>query len=68
MIASPVVCVPRAVGAAGRLAARLDDGDEQCLQQFVNQSPWDPVASIHACNAKGAAAPRGRRRLCAMGS
>jgi len=27
------------------LAARLEDGDEQCLQQFVNQSPWrsEPV-------------------------
>src|SRR6202034_3124563 len=24
------------------MAARLADGDEQCLQQFVNQSPWDP--------------------------
>jgi len=23
------------------IAARLPDGDEQCLQQFVNQSPWD---------------------------
>jgi SRSO17 transposase len=23
------------------MAARLGDGDEQCLQQFVNQSPWD---------------------------
>src|SRR3954447_1644923 len=23
------------------MAARLQDGDEQCLQQFVNQSPWD---------------------------
>src|SRR3954454_9945332 len=23
------------------MAARLEDGDEQCLQQFVNQSPWD---------------------------
>src|SRR3954451_24618753 len=22
------------------MAARLQDGDEQCLQQFVNQSPW----------------------------
>jgi SRSO17 transposase len=22
------------------MAARLPDGDEQCLQQFVNQSPW----------------------------
>src|SRR5665213_1130827 len=26
------------------MAGRLADGDEQCLQQFVNQSPWDPVA------------------------
>jgi SRSO17 transposase len=26
------------------MAARLPDGDEQCLQQFVNQSPWDPVS------------------------
>ena len=25
------------------MAARLADGDEQCLQQFVNQSPWDWV-------------------------
>ena len=25
------------------MAARLPDGDEQCLQQFVNQSPWDWV-------------------------
>jgi SRSO17 transposase len=25
------------------MAARLEDGDEQCLQQFVNQSPWDHV-------------------------
>jgi SRSO17 transposase len=25
------------------MATRLGDGDEQCLQQFVNQSPWDPV-------------------------
>jgi SRSO17 transposase len=23
------------------MAARLQDGEEQCLQQFVNQSPWD---------------------------
>ena len=23
------------------MAARLPDGDEQCLQQFVNQSPWE---------------------------
>jgi SRSO17 transposase len=26
------------------MAGRLPDGDEQCLQQFVNQSPWDPAA------------------------
>jgi SRSO17 transposase len=26
------------------MAVRLADGDEQCLQQFVNQSPWDEVA------------------------
>lgn len=26
------------------MAARLADGDEQCLQQFVNQSPWDEAA------------------------
>jgi len=25
------------------MASRLDDGDEQCLQQFVSQSPWDEV-------------------------
>lgn len=25
------------------MAVRLGDGDEQCLQQFVNQSPWDWV-------------------------
>ncbi|MGH2885881.1 MAG: IS701 family transposase, partial [Solirubrobacteraceae bacterium] len=23
------------------MAARVEDGDEQCLQQFVSQSPWD---------------------------
>lgn len=23
------------------MADRLEDGDEQCLQQFVNQSPWE---------------------------
>ena len=26
------------------MAARLADGDEQCLQQFVSQSPWDEAA------------------------
>ncbi|MDG4856806.1 IS701 family transposase, partial [Streptomyces sp. T-3] len=25
------------------MAARLPDGNEQNLQQFVNQSPWDPL-------------------------
>jgi len=25
------------------MAARLPDGDEQCLQQFVNQSAWDEL-------------------------
>lgn len=25
------------------MASRLPDGDEQNLQQFVNQSTWDPV-------------------------
>jgi SRSO17 transposase len=25
------------------MAARLEDGEEQCLQQFVNQSPWDEI-------------------------
>jgi SRSO17 transposase len=25
------------------MASRLPDGDEQCLQQFVNQSTWDEV-------------------------
>ena len=24
------------------MAARLPDGNEQAMQQFVNQSPWDP--------------------------
>ncbi|MBS1862286.1 MAG: IS701 family transposase [Actinobacteria bacterium] len=26
------------------MAARLEDGDEQCLQQFVSQSPWEEAA------------------------
>lgn len=33
------------------MAARLADGDEQCLQQFVNQSPWD-WAPVRAALAK----------------
>jgi SRSO17 transposase len=37
------------------MAARLADGDEQCLQQFVNQSPWDErVVRAHLA-----------RRMCA---
>jgi SRSO17 transposase len=40
------------------MAARLPDGDEQCLQQFVNQSPWDPVP------VRRALARRMSRELC----
>jgi SRSO17 transposase len=40
------------------MAARLADGDEQCLQQFVNQSPWDEVA------VRRALARRMCRELC----
>lgn len=42
-------CYLRALMLDGRrksiqaMAARLPDGNEQNLQQFVNQSPWDPV-------------------------
>jgi SRSO17 transposase len=32
------------------MAARLADGDEQCLQQFVSQSPWDETA-VRKCLA-----------------
>lgn len=39
------------------MAARLEDGDEQCLQQFVNQSPWDWVP------VRGALAARMSREL-----
>jgi SRSO17 transposase len=39
------------------MAARLPDGDEQCLQQFVNQSPWEWVA------VRGALARRISREL-----
>ena len=34
------------------MAARLEDGDEQCLQQFVNQSPWDWVPVRRALAAR----------------
>lgn len=41
------------------MAARLEDGDEQCLQQFVNQSPWpwQPVRERLAKSLTAAIAP-----------
>jgi len=41
------------------MAARLADGEEQCLQQFVNQSPWvwEPVRRRLAAKLSGAIAP-----------
>ena len=41
------------------MAARLEDGDEQCLQQFVNQSPWawEPVRERLARAVGDAIAP-----------
>jgi SRSO17 transposase len=41
------------------MAARLPDGDEQCLQQFVNQSPWEwaPVREALARRLTGEIAP-----------
>jgi SRSO17 transposase len=41
------------------MAARLADGDEQCLQQFVNQSPWlwQPVRRRLAWKVSAAIAP-----------
>src|ERR1039458_7249588 len=41
------------------MAARLVDGDEQCLQQFVNQSPWEwqPVRERLAARLSAAIAP-----------
>jgi SRSO17 transposase len=37
------------------MAARLEDGDEQCLQQFVNQSPWawEPVRELGCADGRG---------------
>jgi len=29
------------------MAARLPDGNEQAMQQFVNQSPWDPSSVLN---------------------
>lgn len=41
------------------MADRLEDGDEQCLQQFVNQSPWrwEPVRERLAVRMSDAIAP-----------
>jgi SRSO17 transposase len=41
------------------MAARLADGDEQCLQQFVNQSPWEwqPVRQRFARKLTAAIVP-----------
>jgi SRSO17 transposase len=41
------------------MAARLADGDEQCLQQFVNQSPWEcePVRRALARRMSGELSP-----------
>jgi SRSO17 transposase len=41
------------------MAARLEDGDEQCLQQFVNQSPWrsEPVRERLAVRMNGLIEP-----------
>jgi len=41
------------------MAARLADGDEQCLQQFVNQSPWEwePVRERLAARMQDAIEP-----------
>ena len=42
------------------MAARLQDGDEQCLQQFVNQSPWrwEPVRERLAVRMSAEIAPQ----------
>jgi SRSO17 transposase len=41
------------------MASRLGDGDEQCLQQFVNQSPWpsEPVRRRLALRMSGELKP-----------
>src|SRR5215207_6819735 len=38
------------------LSGRVPDGDEQRLQQFVNQSPWDAAPVLQAYRARMAAA------------
>jgi SRSO17 transposase len=45
------------------LSRRVPDGDEQRLQQFINQSPWDTAGLLRAYRARMAAAfatPDGR--------
>src|SRR4030042_3949716 len=43
------------------MAGRLPDGDEQCLQQFLNQSPWvwDPVRATLAKRMTAGPGPGG---------
>jgi SRSO17 transposase len=45
--------------SAGAMAARLPDGNEQSLQQFLNQSPWDwqPLWHQRAARVERAFAP-----------
>src|SRR5215204_7649720 len=38
------------------LSRRVPDGNEQRLQQFVNQSPWDAAPILRAYRARMAAA------------
>ena len=38
--------------SAGAMAARLPDGNEQSLQQFLNQSPWDWLPLWHQMAAR----------------
>src|ERR671918_1011860 len=38
------------------LSRRVPDGNEQNLQQFINQSPWDPTPILSAYRARMAAA------------
>ncbi len=42
------------------MAERLPDGNMQALQQFVNQSPWDPLP-VQAADRSKAAVPRWSR-------
>src|SRR5215203_855403 len=38
------------------LSRRVPGGNEQALQQFVNQSPWDPARVLRAYRGRMAAA------------